>query len=47
MEIIKTVDLHKSFGDLHVLVGVNETIHKGEVDLPPPEGPIMETTSPL
>ena len=31
MEIIKTVDLHKSFGDLHVLTGVNETIHKGEV----------------
>jgi len=31
MEIIKTVDLHKSFGDLHVLAGVNETIHKGEV----------------
>ena len=31
MEIIKTVDLHKSYGDLHVLVGVNETIHKGEV----------------
>jgi polar amino acid transport system ATP-binding protein len=29
-EIIKTVDLHKSFGDLHVLTGVNETIHKGE-----------------
>ena len=31
MELIKTVDLHKSFGDLHVLQGVNETIHKGEV----------------
>ena len=31
MEIIKTVNLHKSFGDLHVLTGVNETIHKGEV----------------
>ena len=31
MEIIKTVDLHKSFGDLHVLTGVNQTIHKGEV----------------
>ena len=31
MEIIKTVDLHKSFGDLHVLQGVSETIHKGEV----------------
>ena len=31
MEMIKTVDLHKSFGDLHVLQGVNETIHKGEV----------------
>ena len=31
MEMIKTVDLHKSFGDLHVLTGVNETIHKGEV----------------
>ena len=31
MEIIKTVDLHKSFGDLNVLVAVNETIHKGEV----------------
>ncbi len=31
MEMIKTVDLHKSFGDLHVLNGVNETIHKGEV----------------
>ena len=30
MEMIKTVDLHKSFGDLHVLTGVNETIHKGE-----------------
>ena len=31
MEIIKTVDLHKSFGSLHVLQGVNQTIHKGEV----------------
>ena len=31
MEMIKTVDLHKSFGDLHVLAGVNETIYKGEV----------------
>ena len=31
MELIKTVDLHKSFGDLHVLQGVNQTIHKGEV----------------
>jgi len=31
MEIIKTVDLHKSFGNLHVLTGVNETIRKGEV----------------
>ena len=31
MEMIKTVDLHKSYGDLHVLTGVNETIHKGEV----------------
>ena len=30
MEMIKTVDLHKSFGSLHVLNGVNETIHKGE-----------------
>ena len=31
MELIKTVNLHKSFGDLHVLTGVNETIRKGEV----------------
>ena len=31
MELIKTVDLHKSFGDLKVLTGVSETIHKGEV----------------
>ncbi len=31
MEMIKTVDLHKSFGDLHVLSGVNQTIQKGEV----------------
>ncbi len=31
MELIKTVDLHKSFGDLKVLTGVNQTIHKGEV----------------
>ena len=31
MEIIKTVNLHKSFGNLHVLQGVNQTIHKGEV----------------
>lgn len=30
-ELIKTVDLHKSFGELHVLKGVNQTIHKGEV----------------
>jgi polar amino acid transport system ATP-binding protein len=29
--MIKTVDLHKSFGDLKALTGVNETIHKGEV----------------
>ncbi len=31
MEMIKTVDLHKSFGDLHVLKGVSQTIEKGEV----------------
>lgn len=31
MEMIKTVGLHKSFGDLHVLTGVNQTIQKGEV----------------
>ena len=31
MELIKTVNLHKSFGDLHVLTGVSQTIHKGEV----------------
>lgn len=31
MEMIKTVNLHKSFGDLHVLKGVSETIEKGEV----------------
>ena len=31
MELIKTVNLHKSFGDLRVLTGVNQTIHKGEV----------------
>ena len=30
MEMIKTVNLHKSFGDLHVLTGVNQTIEKGE-----------------
>jgi len=31
MEMIKTVDLHKSFGELKVLKGVNQTIEKGEV----------------
>ena len=31
MEMIKTVDLHKSFGELQVLKGVSETIEKGEV----------------
>lgn len=31
MELIKTVDLHKSFGELHVLTGINQTIQKGEV----------------
>ena len=31
MEMIKTVDLHKSYGDLKVLTGVSETIRKGEV----------------
>ena len=30
MEMIKTVNLHKSFGDLKVLDGVNQTIQKGE-----------------
>ena len=30
-EMIKTVDLHKSFGELKVLTGVNQTIRKGEV----------------
>ena len=30
-ELIKTVDLHKSFGKLQVLKGVSETIHSGEV----------------
>ncbi len=30
MEMIKTINLHKSFGDLKVLTGVNEVIHKGE-----------------
>ena len=30
MEMIKTVNLHKSFGDLKVLDGVNQTIEKGE-----------------
>ncbi len=29
--MIKTVDLHKSFGELHVLKGINEHISKGEV----------------
>lgn len=29
--LIKTVDLHKNFGDLKVLKGINEEIHKGEV----------------
>ena len=28
--MIKTVDLHKSFGQLQVLTGVNQTIQKGE-----------------
>ena len=31
MEMIRTENLHKSFGDLHVLQGVNQTIRKGEV----------------
>jgi len=29
--VIKTVNLHKSFGTLHVLKGINEHIKKGEV----------------
>ena len=31
MEMIRTVDLHKSFGQLQVLKGVSECIQKGEV----------------
>ena len=31
MEMIRTVNLHKSFGQLQVLKGVSETIQKGEV----------------
>ena len=29
--LIQTVDLHKSFGDIHVLKGISECVHKGEV----------------
>lgn len=29
--LIETVDLHKNFGDLQVLKGINEKIYKGEV----------------
>lgn len=29
--LIKVIDLNKNFGDLHVLKGINEEIHKGEV----------------
>lgn len=29
--LIETVDLYKNFGNLEVLKGINETIHKGEV----------------
>lgn len=29
--IVRIVDLHKSFGDLHVLRGVNLEVHRGEV----------------
>ena len=29
-KLIQTVDLHKSFGKLHVLKGVSETVHSGE-----------------
>jgi len=31
MEMIKTVNLHKSFGSLQVLKGVSQTVEKGEV----------------
>lgn len=31
IDIIQTVDLHKSFGKLEVLKGINETVKKGEV----------------
>ncbi len=31
MEMIKTVNLHKSFGSLQVLRGVSQTVEKGEV----------------
>ena len=31
MEMIRTENLHKFFGDLHVLQGVDQTIRKGEV----------------
>ena len=30
-ELIKTIDLYKSFGELEVLKGVSETVRKGEV----------------
>ncbi len=29
--LIETIDLHKNFGKLEVLKGINEQIHKGEV----------------
>ena len=30
-ELIRVENLHKSFGSLHVLNGITDTIHKGEV----------------
>ena len=30
MELLRTENLHKSYGDLHVLRGVSQTIRKGE-----------------
>ena len=46
MGAINLNDIHKFFGEVHVIKGVDLEISRSIVDFPQPEGPTKTTNSP-